>query len=58
MSDTHILIRTSPKGGPFIGYCTKCGAQNLPVFAMGKACPVKTTDAAVIAAIVGKEPPR
>jgi len=26
---THSLRRTSPKGEPFIGTCTKCGLENL-----------------------------
>jgi hypothetical protein len=29
MKPTHTLERTSPKGGPFIGTCTRCGRQNL-----------------------------
>ena len=30
MTDRHPLInRTSPKGGPFVGRCAACGAENL-----------------------------
>lgn len=29
MRDMHSLERTSPKGGPFIGTCTKCGKTGL-----------------------------
>lgn len=36
--DGHALSRTSPKGGPFIGTCFKCGAENLPITAVGKPC--------------------
>ena len=25
----HALRRTSPKGGPFVGVCTKCGKEGL-----------------------------
>lgn len=34
----HALMRTSPKGGPFIGTCMKCGMTNLPVNQTGKPC--------------------
>lgn len=29
MTDVHALVRTSPKGGPFIGRCMKCGKADL-----------------------------
>jgi hypothetical protein len=38
MADTHALIRTSPKGGPFIGTCTKCGIRDLPLSRAGEEC--------------------
>lgn len=27
--ETHTLHRTSPKGGPFVGVCSKCGRTGL-----------------------------
>lgn len=36
---THAIERTSPKGGPFIGTCTKCGAEHLPMSAVHQDCP-------------------
>lgn len=27
--ELHALVRTSPKGGPFIGRCMKCGKEDL-----------------------------
>lgn len=43
----HSLERTSPKGGPFIGRCTKCGAENIPLSQMHEHCvnPANITDA-------------
>lgn len=38
MDNGHALVRTSPKGGPFIGACMKCGMENLPITATGKPC--------------------
>jgi len=35
---THALIRTSPKGGPFIGYCVNCGKTTLPYHAVHEPC--------------------
>lgn len=37
--DTHSLERTSPKGGPFIGCCVKCGKQDLSLEAAHEECP-------------------
>lgn len=34
----HSLERTSPKGGPFIGRCTKCGATDIPLGRMHEHC--------------------
>jgi hypothetical protein len=35
---THALERTSPKGGPFIGRCTKCGMTGLRISAVQEPC--------------------
>lgn len=35
---THALVRTSPKGGPFLGTCTLCGTPNLPMRAACEPC--------------------
>lgn len=35
---THILVRTSPKGEPFVGDCTLCGATDLPFIAGNEPC--------------------
>lgn len=35
----HALVRTSPKGGKFIGVCIQCGKDNLPTSAVGLECP-------------------
>jgi hypothetical protein len=60
--DRHSLARTSPKGGPFIGTCTKCGQTDLPVEAVSWRCvnPANITqDEALMMAIRGpsKETP-
>jgi hypothetical protein len=34
----HSLTRTSPKGDPFIGTCTKCGMQDIPLGRMHEPC--------------------
>ena len=34
----HALKRTSPKGGPFIGQCTKCGVRDIPLKRIGEEC--------------------
>jgi hypothetical protein len=41
---SHALERTSPKGKgqEFIGYCTKCGKQDLPMSAVQDDCPMDT----------------
>lgn len=36
--DVHALRRTSPKGGPFIGTCTKCGIGGLSLSEMHQEC--------------------
>ncbi len=36
---SHSLKRTSPKGGPFIGYCTKCGQEDIPLSKLHDHCP-------------------
>lgn len=53
---THALTRTSPKGGPFIGTCMKCGTTDLPLSKMKELCvnPGDLSDAeALIIAIKG-----
>lgn len=35
---THALTRTSPKGGPFLGTCFRCGVENLPAEAVSWPC--------------------
>jgi hypothetical protein len=37
--DKHSIVRTSPKGGPFLGTCTQCGADNLTMSDALRACP-------------------
>lgn len=37
--DKHALTRTSPKGEPFLGICTKCGKTDLPPEAVWETCP-------------------
>lgn len=56
MTDTHSLRRTSPKGPgqAFLGTCTKCGTDNLPVQAVSWPCvnPANITqDEALIIAV-------
>ncbi len=36
---THAVIRTSPKGGPFLGKCTKCGREGLRLGGALEECP-------------------
>lgn len=38
MNDKHAISRTSPKGGPFVGTCFKCGMENLPAEAARWPC--------------------
>lgn len=56
---THAINRTSPKGGPFIGTCMRCGQRGLPAKAALEPCdnPVNLTDdETVLLAIAGDEP--
>ena len=49
---SHLIIRTSPKGGPFLGTCKYCGQQNLKIEDANKECPKgKSTQQALIEAI-------
>jgi len=43
---SHSLERTSPKGTPFIGTCTKCGRGNLTLADLHGHCvnPANITD--------------
>lgn len=34
----HAIWRTSPKGGPFLGACVRCGRTNLPLAAASEPC--------------------
>ena len=38
-SRTHALIRTTPKGEPFLGTCLLCGTPALPMRAALEPCP-------------------
>ena len=54
----HVVNRTSPKGGPFIGTCALCGKTGLPASAALERCEnVRglTRDEAVIEAILGPD---
>lgn len=56
--DVHALLRTSPKGGPFIGTCMKCGKQGLSSSQMWEACANPggmTNDQTLIDAIKGDD---
>jgi hypothetical protein len=34
----HAIERTSPKGGPFLGTCMRCGRTGLPMSAVTEPC--------------------
>ena len=56
--DTHALERTSPKGGPFIGRCTKCGMTEIPLADARNECanPANITqEEALLMAIIPSE---
>lgn len=60
MTDLHTLVRTSPKGQPFIGTCTKCGIRGLSPGQMNEPCvnPAGLTNAeslAVVLKILGRD---
>ncbi len=38
---THLLDRTSPMGGPFIGKCRYCGAEGLRPIQCNELCPAR-----------------
>ena len=54
----HALSRTSPKGGPFIGTCLKCGVPNLPMSATRLECENVRgiSDGAVLIELLEQEP--
>lgn len=60
MADVHSLRRTSPKGGSFIGTCTKCGLENIPLSQMHQSCAnpanLSQDDALMLAIRDGDEP--
>jgi hypothetical protein len=37
-TEYHALERTSPEGGPFVGYCIRCGMTGLPMSAVTEEC--------------------
>lgn len=41
---THHLERTSPKGGPFVGYCVYCGQDKLTFMNSRDLCPALKDD--------------
>lgn len=54
----HTLLRTSPKGTPFLGRCPLCGSTDLPPEAARQPCPNPrgvTADEAFMTAIDGDE---
>jgi hypothetical protein len=56
LKQVHALMRTSPKGGPFVGTCMKCGTENIPLSAARQECqnPINlTADETLILAIGG-----
>lgn len=54
----HAVERTSPKGGPFLGTCTKCGQVNLGMDAPLHPCPMDhvVSDEQALLAALDKEP--
>jgi uncharacterized OB-fold protein len=53
----HALERTSPKGGPFISRCIRCGMTGLPMSAICEECPntrEMTADEALIESVALK----
>lgn len=58
---SHALRRTSPKGKgqKFIGVCTKCGVENIPLERMHEDCPnvadFSNEDALLIAIKAGEQ---
>ncbi len=58
LAPTHALVRTSPKGGPFVGRCIQCGAEGLPSGAALEPCSNPrglTQDGALLSVIEGDE---
>lgn len=55
---SHALRRTSPKGPgqAFIGTCTKCGLENIPLDRMHEECtnPANITNAEALLAAIEK----
>jgi hypothetical protein len=57
--NTHGLERTCPKGGPFIGRCVYCGAENLSMKAALEPCPAAPDQSQqVLNALEPREEPR
>lgn len=38
IAQTHALVRTSPKGTPFLGTCMNCGRKDMPMRATFEEC--------------------
>lgn len=56
--DTHVLERTSPMGGPFLGTCILCGSKGLTMRQANEPCmnPAMVSERdALIAAIEGDD---
>lgn len=56
--EPHALFRTSPKGGPFIGRCMRCGMEGLTFATMNSGCanPAgETQEQSLIRAIEGDD---
>ena len=39
----HTLVRTSPKGTPFVGRCTSCGERELSFTDAARLCDARET---------------
>jgi hypothetical protein len=51
----HSLSRTSPKGGPFIGTCIKCGMTDIPLSRINEPCtnPANLSQSDALAVAIG-----
>jgi hypothetical protein len=60
-TEYHALERTSPKGGPSINRCIRCGMIGLPMSAVFEECAntrEMTADEALIETVIGPLPDR
>lgn len=55
---SHAVIRTSAKGGPFVGRCLKCGEDGLGLSAALECCPADNavSDTQALIEILASEP--